>query len=299
MRFSSLTTLLLLLCPLLAQAQAWTQPKGHGYFKVSYGQAGAGEQFDFAGDRIPYAEGVSGDAFQDRSVYLYGEYGVTDRLTVVTLLPRKRLTVHTANGDEQSTDGLGSAMLGLRWRSTQTTLSSLAINVAAVVPMGYARNRTPAIGPGQADVQANLAYGRSLYPLPGYAQASLGFRFRSEVYAFSRAIDCPTGTSTCQSDLQPSYDDEWLFAAEAGLSLDRWALLQVLTHGVWSNQPPETGFDPANPIPTRQRYFKAGLGVTLYPFPDVGLGVQYFTTPYGRNTVRSHDWFFGLEYKLR
>ena len=167
------------------------------------------------------------------------------------------------------------------------------------VPTGYTRNFSPAIGAGQADLQGTFSYGLSLYPLPAYAQAYLGYRHRSEVYAFSGTTNCAAGENTCIEDIQPDYGDEWLFGAEVGVSLDRWALVQALVQGTWSNTPPETNFDPSNPFPTHARYVKTGAGLTVYPLRDVGLSVQVFTTPYGRNTVRSTDWFWGIEYRVR
>ncbi len=82
--------------------------------------------------------------------------------------------------------------------------------------------------------------------------------------------------------------------------------LQALVNGVWSVDTPFIGFTAINPIPTLQRYIKTGAGFTLYPFrvtrmfemSDLGLSVQYFLTPYGRNTIQSRDLFVGIEYRI-
>ncbi len=287
-----------------ARAQAWPQPRGGLYLKLSHSRSVASEQWDFNGVVKPYAEGMTGNAFFDRSFYLYGEYGLTDNLTFVALLPFKRLRVHDG-AFEFETEGLGSVMLGLRVGlkrlfNVRSDRSALALNVTATLPAGYTRNLSPALGPGQADLQAVVSYGLSLYPAPVYAQAGFGFRLRSAIYGLSRAEACPPDAvpRTCVDDARPEYADEWLFSGEVGLTLGRWALLQALGFGVWSNLPPETGFDPLNPLPTRTRYVKAGAGLTVYPRRRVGLSVQYFGTLYGRNTIRSTDWFFGLEYRL-
>ena len=289
-----------------ARAQAWTQPREHAYLKLSHGRATASEQYRFDGEVAPYADDVDGDAFFDRSVYLYAEYGLTDDLTLVALVPYKRLRVQDA-AFEQASEGFGSIQVGLRI-SLEDNLGiagerhAVAANVSASVPTGYTRNFAPSVGSGQVDVQALFSYGASLWPvLPGYAQAALGYRYRSALYAFSEAIDCEDSAAvTCIPDTEPKFDDELLFSGEFGLSAGRWALVQVLAQGVWSNKPPnaETTFSPRNPIPTRQRYIKAGGGLTLYPFRALGLGVQVFFTPVGRNTVRSTDVFWGVEYRL-
>ncbi|GIV57297.1 MAG: hypothetical protein KatS3mg042_0210 [Rhodothermaceae bacterium] len=297
-----------------ALAQAWTQPAGGLYVKLMRAHVTAATQWDFDGTEKPYAPGIEGTAFFDRSFYAYVEYGLTDRLTLVSLVPFKRVEVRDGRFAYE-TSGLGSVTLGLRWGlpvlfGVPLRRSAASISVLAVLPTGYTRNLTPSLGPGQTDVEVALGYGLSLYPLPAYLQAGLGYRIRSDFYGLSRARPCPapsapapsapapSAPASCVVDERPAYADEWRFSAEAGLNLGRWALLQTLVHGSWSNQPPETGFNPANPIPTRTRFVKTGAGLTLYPMPRLGLSTQVFRTPFGRNTLRSTDWFFGLEYRL-
>lgn len=285
-----------------AWGQAWPQERGRAYLKLSYGQALAAEQYDAEGAVRPYAPGIDGDAFRDRSLYLYAEYGLTDALTVVALVPYKRITVK-GDGFENDVAALGSVIVGVRtslkrFFGMESGAHSLALNTSLVLPAGYTRNTSPAAGPGQVDLQAMLNYGVSFYPFPGYAQAGFGYRYRSTLYAFSAAMPCHDDAPGCLPDTRPAYDDELLMNAEVGFSLDRYALIQLLAQGVWSNQLPETSFDPRNPIPTRQRYVKTGAGLTVYPLPALGLSALVLVTPSGRNTIRSTDLFFGLEYRL-
>lgn len=296
--------LLALLLPGRASAQAWTQGRGHAYVKLSHSRTTAAEQYGFDGFRKPFADDVAGDAFFDRSVYFYGEYGLTGGLTLVGLVPYKHLTTRDA-AFEYTTGGLGSVGLGLRL-SLRPLLGwsqgrhAAALNMLLTLPTGYTRNYAPAIGTGQADAQGLLAYGVSFYPLPLYAQAGAGFRHRSGLYGLSRAVACQEGRDLhCTADARPHYGDEWLWAAEVGATLGGRVLVQALAQGVRSVQPPEVGFTPTSPLPTRQRYLKLGGGLTAYPHPRLGLSVQVFTTPAGRNTVRSTDVFVGLEYLHR
>lgn len=288
-----------------ASAQAWPQAKGRAYVKLSHGRTATDQQFRFDGETRPYADNVDDDAFFDRSFYLYGEYGLTHDLTLVAMLPYKSIRVLDA-AFAYKTRGLGSVMLGVRqnlkgWLGLAADQHALAANVMATLPTGYTRNFSPSIGSGQVDVQATVNYGLSLYPIPGYGQVGLGYRYRSAFYGFSDATDCQEGSDlNCVADVEPKYDDELLFSAEAGFSAEQWALVQVLGQGVWSIQPPDasTSFSVRNPIPTRQRYIKLGTGLTLYPVRRLGVGVQVFFTPYGRNTIRSTDTFFGVEYRI-
>lgn len=294
-----------MVCLAEAQAQAWPQRKGHAYFKLSHGRSAAAEQYRFDGTVAPYADDFDGTAFLDRSFYLYAEYGLTDDLTLIVTLPYKRLRVHDGKADLAG-EGMGSIQVGFRTGLKQNLdikgdRHAAAANFTITLPTGYTRNLTPSVGSGQVDVQGTFSYGASLWPFPGYAQAALGYRHRSTLYVFSEATPCEDRRETnCFPDTAPKFDDELLFSAEFGLSAGRWALLQILAQGVWSNKPPTEGttFSPRYPIPTRQRYIKTGGGLTLYPLASLGLSVQVFSTPVGRNTVRSTDIFWGIEYRL-
>lgn len=301
-----LLLLLVLLLPLTdAAAQAWPQSAGGVYAKLSYGQADAQTQFDFEGEERPYADGVTDGAFEDRSAYLYAEYGLTDRLTLVGLLPFKTLTTRDLDFRYEA-QALGSPQLGARYALTDLldlagTPHTLSASAAVAFPLGYARNRTPAVGTGQVDVQAGLHYGVSLYPLPLYVQAGGGYRHRSGLYGLSTTVDCEPGTSIgCTLDEMPDYDDELFYTAELGASDGRWVLAQALVQGVASTREPQPERITADgAIPTRQRWLKVGGGLTVYPLPGVGLSVQAFATPSGANTIRSTDLFVGLEYIRR
>lgn len=292
-----------------AYGQAWTQPPGQLYAKVSVGAVTASEQYAFDGETTLFIDGVDDETFRDRSLYLYAELGLTEWATLVAQLPYKRTTIEDAAFRYQ-TEAVGAVTLGLRTALLPLVgagegPNALALNAALAVPTGYTRNFAPSAGAGQVDAEASLAYGRSFYPLPLYAQASAGFRYRTTVYGLSSAVDCQEGRDlNCTRDQEPDYGNEWLYAAEVGWTpLDRAVLIQGLVRGVWSVREPEVGFTAINPLPTRQRYLKVGGGVAVYPFrwfgvealETLGLSVQGFATPSGRNTIKSQDWFIGLE----
>lgn len=285
-----------------AHAQAWTQVGGRTYIKVSRQASQASEQFRQDGTSGPYSGGLDALGYEDRSAYLYLEHGLTARTTVVVLVPRKDLLLRTPHPQassglpgtdrpiERSAAGLENVYVGVR-RDLNSMFGlasdgphSSALNVGVRLPMGYDREASPSVGSGQVDLDVMVYYGISLWPAPGYAQIGTGLRVRSGIYALSSG-----------DNDSPDYGNEWLIHAEAGVSIGKWALLQGLFFGTVSNQPPELSFDPQNPLPTRQRYIKPGVGLTLYPARWLGLSAQVFSTPWGANTVRSTDWFFGME----
>ncbi|MEZ4699604.1 MAG: hypothetical protein R2834_04685 [Rhodothermales bacterium] len=298
-----------LLTPVSLHAQAWTTAKGTFYAKLSRSDIRAADQFTFDGRTADFIDGVSGNAFVDQSYYLYTEWGLLNNLTVVLSAPFKQLTV-TDQAFRYETSAIGSATVGLRFGlfpllHIRPSAISMALNLGATVPTGYTRNYTPSVGSGQVDAHALLGLGLSFWPTAAYIQAAGGYRYRSTYYGLSKAVGCTSGTDIfCIRDTQPAYGDEWLFQAEGGIILMSGTFfIQALGQGVWSVDKPVVGFTALNPIPTRQRYIKAGAGFTVYPFKltrvfrleNLGFGVQAFLTPYGRNTIDSQDLFFGID----
>lgn len=285
-----------------ANAQAWTQSKGNAYVKLSRGFADADEQFDTDGNSVPYRDGVEEDAFKDRSTYLYLEYGIAKNLTGIFVLPIKSVTVREP-GSSMTTSGIGTLMFGTRVGLNKLfgldNPHRLAFNAFASIPAGFYRNDSPSIGSGEAALQTVVSYGASLYPFPGYLQLGAGYKYRSSVFAFSKELDCSLNDENCSEGSESDFDNEWLLNAELGFSIGKYALIQLLGQGAYSNSAPVEVLDPDNPFGSRQRYSKAGVGLIAYPIEGVGLSVQWFNTVGGRNTIKSTDLFVGLEYKLQ
>ena len=292
------------------RAQAWTQDAGRAYLRIIQSVGGADERFDADGVIVPYDETTGGD-FRDRSLYLYGEVGLTDGLTLVGLLPYKRLYVTDGSytpAFERQSFAWGSAVAGLRFDIGPALgldpegPTVMAANVAVSLPMGYTRNYRPAVGPGQMDVQASMDIGRSLWPFPGYAQAGLGYRHRTAAYGLSNATACPRTVDdeghACLPDAEArrDYGDEFMLRAEAGLTPGP-VLLQVLLDGAWSVGAP--GGDTTLPVLPqgfeRQRLVRLGLGAGIQGPWGFGLGAQVMAPAYARNALKATEIFVGLE----
>jgi hypothetical protein len=313
--------LLLALCglPALAHAQAWTQEPGAVYLKITQGFANASERYDASGEAVPYDANLDtetdGTPFRDRSRYLYGEVGLAQSLTLFGTLPYKRLFITDGGFDtpvEREATDLGSAVFGLRVGLEDAfgldDRSAVGANVALIVPLGYRRNFAPAVGPGQVDAQFLLAYGRSLWPVPAYAQAGVGYRYRTSVFDLSRVVECPArqpddAETLCLSEggNEVAYSDELLAKLEVGYTLFGRLLLQGMLDVVWSVDEPEPVVSAAGVQPEafpQQRYVRTGFGATLTVFSGTGLSVQAFTAPYARNALRAVEIFAGIETKF-
>lgn len=293
----------LLLAPFFARAQAWTKGEHEVYVKVSYGSSTASEQYTFDGRRKEYADNVADDAFFDRSLYAYAEYGLTSNLTLNVSLPYKRLVVRDA-AFRYRTFAFGTATVGARYGLKRMVEAlgdndALAANISLSIPTGFTRNYLPSAGSGQVDADFSVSYGRSLYPVPGYLQGGIGYRYRSDFYNLSTTIPCQEGVDKdCFADRRPSYGDELLFGVEGGYTFGSWLFVNLMARSGWSLSAPDEGFSVSNPIPTRQRYIKTGATLALRPIEALGVSAQAFFTPYGRNTVNSFDLFIGVDYSF-
>lgn len=305
---------LLLLIPSFAHAQAWTLDPGEGYLRLSVGLTAASERFAADGTVVPYdarLEGTSGAAFRDESMYLYGEVGLLDQLTLTASVPVKRVTLRDPGAGEpvarENTD-LGTARLGLRLGLEDAVglddRSALAVTFGIGLPLGYQRNVVPTVGAGQVDGELLVAYGRAFDPIPAYAQLALGYRLRSGIYGFSRRAECPTipaadGPRCFEPGEEVRYSDEWLYRAEVGTTPWDWLLVQVFGDLMWSVDLPRAvepvgGVVQPDRFPAR-RVGRIGGGVTATLFGETGLAVQVFQPVYGRNALRATEVFVGIE----
>lgn len=293
-------------------AQAWTQEAGSAYVKVSQSFSAASSRFDADGTVVPFNENTNG-SFRERSTYLYGEVGVTDRLTFAVSAPYKRLYVTDETFEptfERKSFAWGTATVAARYdigrslglRSDDPTV--LAANLGVSVPMGYTRNYDPAVGPGQLDFQTTLNIGRSLWPFPGYVQAGLGYRRRTSSFGFSVATACADDMMNADGqaclpdeDARRSYGDEFLFSAEGGMTLGP-LLLQGLVDAHWSVSAPAPPEGAAFIQPEGfelQRYVLVGIGATVYGPFGLGLSLQAFSAAHAQNVLGGSLIFVGLE----
>jgi hypothetical protein len=272
-----------------AHAGAWTQSPGGGYLKLSYGTASANDQFGFDGQTRPIVDGIDDYPFADRSVYLYGEYGVSGRLTAIALVPFKRLYVHDRLFRYRTT-GLGDIGVGARWRAWSGGPWVVSLAAMAALPTNYHRGTEPPLGAGRVDVTAGLEAGRSFHPLPAWATAAAGFRYRSSI-EISREGG---GTSAAPPAAAVSdFADQLTWQLEGGWSVHPRLTLSVQARGVHAFATDDNAFSITS-IPTSERYVKLGGGVAVNVLSRVAVTGEAFTTPAGRNTAQSIDIGLGV-----
>ena len=102
----------LLTASTLAHAGAWTLKEGTNYSKVAINYFEATDNFGQS------AEGF--EEFTDFTINYYGEFGLSDKLSLITQVPLRQSENDTIDGSTQST-GVGDVDIGLRYNLLSST----------------------------------------------------------------------------------------------------------------------------------------------------------------------------------
>ncbi len=168
-----------LVSPTSVEAGAWSQAPGGYYAKVSGLIYNSEEVFNDMGKRAPM--GMNGEAFSAAQSFLYVEYGLRQRLTLVATANAGRL-VSEDQFVERASKGVGDIELGLKYQWLDAPVV-LAPQISLKIPTGYDADYDPALGTGKFDVELRLLLARSLHPWPLYVGAEIGYRQRGGIYS--------------------------------------------------------------------------------------------------------------------
>ncbi|WP_194778340.1 hypothetical protein [Pararhodonellum marinum] len=164
----------------------WTKQKGEGFFQTSF-QTFSSDQF-FTLDGVQ----LSTNKFSQQSVVFYGEYGITDRFTLITNLP-----MQTFNGfsSTETVSGLGDLRIELK-HSILKKIFPLAISVAPELPIGRANNFAKSkendfeqinlpSGDGEFNVWSTIATSFALGEIPFYGSVFTSYNYRTQYKGLS------------------------------------------------------------------------------------------------------------------
>ena len=202
---SGLAVLILLLAQ-PALADAWPQRRGHGYYKIGFRMLRATHYYEPNGNRIPIP------TLGDYTVSFYGEYGLTNRITIVAYVPfYERITLNEQIGrnsgfvfsEGDAVSGIADPIIGARIGLAQFGATVVSASLRLGLPLGNDDQPNGLLtGDGELNQTVALEVGHSFYPRPVYAKASVGFNQRVK-----------------------GYSDEIVYAVEAGYTVaDRFTI---------------------------------------------------------------------------
>lgn len=182
--------------PVLA---AWTQPKGHAYNQLTFSYYVTRERFTtvkyygagFSNSDVVHSTGggvekVQTAKFTSTKISYYGEYGITDTLTVILSVPWDwQYSGDTVRySGERGPSGIGDINMGLRYNLTQNLFGSgilMSVQGEVKIPEAYDYEYPLthlSLGDGQYDTTFTLWFGKTVGK--GYALMYAGYKYRFE-----------------------------------------------------------------------------------------------------------------------
>jgi len=258
-----LTALFLLWVPSNAFPGAWTQPKGTQYNKVSFSFFWSTHAYDIDGDVTLLSD--NGE-FQDWNLCWYQEYGILDYLTIITSIPYKYVR-YEDNNLVSDTWGLGDGEIGGKVLLLGNPFV-MSLQTMLKVPLGYEKDEVVPIGNDQVDAEVRLLFGKSLYPVPAYAGAEIGYRVRGE---------------------DPS--DEIRYLVEFGYTFVPWLSGRLKLDGALSvGNGREEKLTPNLTLTNEYNYGKLEITASFKVRENVFIEGTWTPTLYGENTSHGHNF---------
>ena len=256
--------------PAPAAAGAWAQPAGGYYAKASGIRYGAEEVYNDMGRRA--GMGMDGERFDSVQSFLYVEYGLRPRLTLVSQFGAGRLTSEnrmvrrerTATGDLEV------------WLKYQTLDDPVVVSpmVGVKAPIGYEEGGDPPVGTGDFDAEARLLLARSLYPLPAYVGLEAGYRLR-----------------------RGPFSNQVSWSGEVGATPRSWLFVKLLAGGTdtrTSGAGEDLGVVGASTQVSEGDFTKVGGNVAVRLIEGVWLDLLHERTVAGENIGAGSSWGLGL-----
>ncbi|MBU1171922.1 MAG: hypothetical protein KKD44_20400 [Proteobacteria bacterium] len=264
---------MLIVIPVMCFAGAWTQEKGASYHQFTLNCYYADRYFDDDGHDQTMAD--QGE-FRDIHVSYYGEYGLGERLTVLTSLSFKYLKFED-NTVESDSYGVSDIDLGLKYKLVDSPLGIVSVQGLVKIPEAYDEDDAVPLGNGQYDLECRLLYGKSLYPfIPGYMNLEAGYRWRADFPA-----------------------DEFRYLAEFGVNVTSKIYGRMKLDGICSMGNSDT-LDAAGNNPSVTPEFDLGkldLAVGYKVTESCLVEVGFRPEIYGQNTSKGNNASVSVAFK--
>lgn len=264
----------------LIVAGGWTQKKGSGFYKISYRLLNGDNVYDDSGEKFSWA-------VEDHTIALYGEYGVTDNLTLTAaFLPYKSIKIDDQTAVQAlnfnakfprytEKSGIGDAEVGMRYRLKKFGKSVISTTLKLGIPTGETfEDGEIWLGSGEFNQALGLEFGHSFYPAPAYFTAGVSYRNRNK-----------------------GFSDDFKYGISAGYSFTKSISVSGRFHGL---NPLNNGDDNVRGgfaiYSNNQRYIAYGLNVSYKFTKGLGVSVGYESGGNGRNIISAPVISAGIYY---
>ena len=252
-------------------AGGWTQPQGKGYFKLS--------QQIISAESLFFANGSKGEipTVSGYTTSLYGEFGLLDRVTLVGYMPfYSNFSVDVEGFD--STTGLGDWDVGVRIGILTKGPTVVSLQALAGLPLGDSGGDIVLwTGDGEFNQHVSLQVGHSLYPVPAYLKAEIGYNNRQS-----------------SDNRDDNFADELRYSLQAGYTIAERVGIALSLRGIKALDRADDEFHPRNDV----EYLSFGPQVDFYITPNAGITASMSNFTQAHNMLDAPTWEFGLFLKL-
>lgn len=175
---------LIVLTPSVLTAQAWSKSKGQGFYKLDFTRIKAADVFDKNGDVVPFR------TLGNYTTSFYGEYGLTNKITVFSYVPfYVRNVVNETKGRQTGNiiepaivnNNFGDMDLGFRYQLPIKNVA-VAANLILGIPTGDAKQVDGLFtGDGEFNQLLKIAVGTG--KKRWWTQGALGFNNRTKGFS--------------------------------------------------------------------------------------------------------------------
>jgi hypothetical protein len=269
---NNLIILSILMIPLMqstAEAGAWTQKKGGGYYKLDFRYV--------RGEKIYSPDGIklAIPKFTDMTLGAFGSYGITDEFTgLISAALFKSIKLDTtAFVSDTEVSGFGDIAIGGKYRIAKFGKSVVSGKLILVLPTGKSEPDSGLwIGSNDFHQIVGFEYGYSLYPIPAYLNAGVTFSNRSN-----------------------GFSDLFNYAFEAGYRFFKNLSLIVRLHGQVSFENGDENIYGGFGIFSNNQQFIAYNAELVYKFTNnIGIKGYYESGTKGKNIISAPVLNFGL-----
>lgn len=266
---------LLVSFPVLTFAQAWSQGKGKGYFKISENIISSSNYYAPDGSEVKittigqYATGI------------YGEFGLNKTLTGIVNFPifvsqtlnaiQFRQSGRNIPGDQLS--GIGDADLGLKFGFAQDKPIVLSTSIILGLPLGKPFGGETGIlqtGDGEFNQLLRFDVSRSFYPKPIYISAYSGFNNRTE-----------------------DFSDEFRYGFEVGFPFKKFTpILKV--NGIASLKNGLAASSQGSLFANNVEFLSPSIDLNYQFNNKIGVSAAAATAVFGKNVLSGVNYNFGV-----
>jgi hypothetical protein len=258
----------------------WVSQKYHGYFKIAQNMIRSPHFFDMEGNVVD----IPTVSLYTSSVY--GEYGITDKLTGVLYMPFfVRSTLNkvefkqsgsTIEGD--AINSFGDTNIGLKYGFFQNKSVVMAVSLTLGLPLGSSEVSSERIlqtGDGEFNQLVKVEASHSLTNLPFYVSALVGFNNRTK-----------------------GFSDEFHWGGEIGFTANKFiGIMKIYT--VESLYNGDAGSNQSNGVfANNTEYFSFTPEIAYLLKDNWGVSASSGFAFSGKQILAAPNWSLGIFYTL-